>query len=394
MLKISSFFAAGSVLLILVSVGGGFYKIFNNHLFRFAKGHAQSISKVIVENEYNVLVGLDASGKDVLQISQDALESIRDTVKTYLTPFKIAKIKIYSLDNTILFSTDFSVIGDVHHGSLRLARVWQGELVSVLKAKTDLEDLEGELQLDIDVIETYLPIRNRTGDIIGAIEIYEDVTLYREELFRVLLLALAILFLISLLTFGGLLLVIGTMNRRISSMLHDLELVSMTDPLTELTNRRGMLLKIEEEINRHSRTGRSFSIFLADLDFFKSINDIHGHDAGDAVLIRIAETLLNETRKMDTVCRWGGEEFLILQPETDFSGALRLAEKIRTAVEKVVIPFNGHSLKITLSGGVSTFDPSIGDINAHISQADKSLYQAKSQGRNQIAGFEAKTVVP
>lgn len=157
-----------------------------------------------------------------------------------------------------------------------------------------------------------------------------------------------------------------------------LEKLSVTDKLTQLYNRNYLDDAFEREIRRVKRYSKTFSIILADIDHFKNVNDVYGHAAGDTILCRTAETLLHERRDTDVVGRWGGEEFLILCPETDEDGCFTLAEKMRRAAQSME---TGIGEKITVSFGVAEYRN--GDTaETFFARADKALYEAKRRGRN------------
>lgn len=123
-------------------------------------------------------------------------------------------------------------------------------------------------------------------------------------------------------------------------------------------------------------------ICLFDIDHFKHVNDVHGHAAGDLVLTRVGEVLRRTIRVMDVAIRWGGEELLLVTPETGSGDAVHIAERVRLAVAALCVEQVG---RVTISGGVATYRPGE-PIAETISRADVSLYQAKSQGRNRIVG--------
>jgi len=159
-----------------------------------------------------------------------------------------------------------------------------------------------------------------------------------------------------------------------------LEKISITDRLTGLYNRHKTDSVLENEFKRSERFGSSFSLLLLDIDNFKSVNDIYGHQAGDKVLVEIANLLLDSIRTIDIVGRWGGEEFLIIAPQTESKGALSIAESIRLKIEKHSFSKIGS---ITVSLGISTYKQ--GDtIDDLMSRADSALYIAKAEGKNQI----------
>jgi diguanylate cyclase len=163
--------------------------------------------------------------------------------------------------------------------------------------------------------------------------------------------------------------------------------ISQTDALTGISNR----LKLDEimlkELARVRRGTPHFSVIMGDLDLFKRVNDNFGHLAGDQILIEIAATIVSICRLTDTVGRWGGEEFLIICPETSNEGAMVLAQKIRKAVETLPLHRYGN---VTISLGV-TCSKSDDDINTIIHRADKALYLAKSEGRNQVRSIQSAT---
>ncbi len=163
-----------------------------------------------------------------------------------------------------------------------------------------------------------------------------------------------------------------------------LEISVRTDPLTDLPNRRGWSEKLDYEKIRYDRSQSPFTIIMGDIDHFKNINDTFGHDAGDHILAWIAKLLKDNSRKQDIVSRWGGEEFIILLPETDLGNGVILAEKLRTKIENEVFVYHDHEIPVTISFGLSVFNRKELTIDDVVKQADRCLYKAKDQGRNQV----------
>lgn len=160
----------------------------------------------------------------------------------------------------------------------------------------------------------------------------------------------------------------------------ELRHLSVTDALTNAYNRRYFTQKLEEEIERTKRTDRKFSLIMLDIDRFKSINDRFGHNAGDLVLKSIAKLIKNRIRKIDTLARWGGEEFVILLPDTTVKNAACLAEELRENLSCMYIPGVGHA---TASFGVAGYCP--GDsVDTLVNKADNMMYEAKVAGRNRV----------
>lgn len=174
-----------------------------------------------------------------------------------------------------------------------------------------------------------------------------------------------------------------------------LELTSRTDSLTGLYNRLHMEHCIQEEYEQYQRTGSQFALVIADIDFFKKVNDMYGHDCGDCLLKLISEDLRNSIRAYDVVARWGGEEFLLLLPATNEENAVGLAERINKIVGERGYAYETEILSVTLTLGV--YVSRQGDtISSIIKKADIALYQGKRAGRNCVISFDsiANTEIP
>jgi diguanylate cyclase (GGDEF)-like protein len=165
-----------------------------------------------------------------------------------------------------------------------------------------------------------------------------------------------------------------------------LERLSITDPLTELYNRRFLERRMEEEINRSMRNGSVLTIMMIDLDYFKAYNDLCGHVAGDMALKKVAQVLSAAVRDMDVVTRYGGEEFCVLLPATAKRESLRVADRIRKDIEHELFPGEEKLPfgRLTTSIGISSFPGDGVTSIAIINAADIALYEAKSAGRNRI----------
>lgn len=159
-----------------------------------------------------------------------------------------------------------------------------------------------------------------------------------------------------------------------------LEQLTVTDSLTGLFNRRKFDEVLSQECGRTLRTGQPLSLILVDIDHFKSVNDVHGHQAGDQLLVTFANNLRQSVRTIDTVARWGGEEFMILCPSTNLSSACVVAENVRSIMEHFDFAVVGHK---TCCLGVAEFR--IDEMpQTTIQRADEALYRAKAGGRNQV----------
>jgi len=162
-----------------------------------------------------------------------------------------------------------------------------------------------------------------------------------------------------------------------------LEETARTDFLTKLINRRAMHRFLQNEMARVERTGGGFSLVLVDIDFFKNINDQFGHGIGDEVLIALSRAFENSVREQDVVSRWGGEEFLILLPNTSQADAVEQAERLRQLLDSDALQIECYRHRVTASFGVCEFVAGMG-LEFVLKQADVALYQAKALGRNQV----------
>jgi diguanylate cyclase (GGDEF)-like protein len=164
-----------------------------------------------------------------------------------------------------------------------------------------------------------------------------------------------------------------------------LESQAQVDYLTNLSNRRYFMEQAEMELSRSRRFGKSLSLLMMDIDFFKKVNDKHGHNAGDEVLRKLADVCRQTLRTVDIVGRMGGEEFAIILPETEMVKALEAAERLRESIAQAKVPMeSGLSLQFTVSIGVTSQIYLNDNIDVLLSQADKALYKAKESGRNKV----------
>jgi len=171
-------------------------------------------------------------------------------------------------------------------------------------------------------------------------------------------------------------------NAKIHKKINEL---SVTDELTGLYNRRKMDEVLEAEFNKAKRYGGSMSVMILDIDYFKSVNDFYGHKAGDVVLSQIGGILRRSIRNIDTATRYGGEEFVIILPQTDFNSALSVAKKLKSLVRNS--KFTSVEREITVSIGIASMpDDGINAVDDILKIADDFLYEAKNSGRDRIIG--------
>jgi len=182
---------------------------------------------------------------------------------------------------------------------------------------------------------------------------------------------------------GFILVIIGSLVQMLMSEYNILNTIALTDPLTGMNNRRGLYHLLESIIPSSNRDNKCYSIIAMDIDFFKKVNDTYGHDGGDIVLKEFSNMIKNTHRNTDISARIGGEEFILILPETDKQTALKIAEKLRINTESLEIKIENAFIKITSSFGVETTCNDF-DLDKLFKNADKALYESKFSGKNKV----------
>lgn len=227
----------------------------------------------------------------------------------------------------------------------------------------------------------------KEGDIRGGISVSipADAMLQqiKENRYYIILIAVCIIGLIYAIIRYVTRVFIGDLNRAEQQLRE----MASHDFLTNLLNRREAYRQIAEEMGRATRIGKSLAFILFDIDHFKRLNDTYGHNAGDMVLKQLAMKLMSALRDYDIACRYGGEEFLVVSPETDAEQALKLAERLRLTIAAASFSTDSEDLAVTISIGVGLLQQA-DTIEKAIARADAALYQAKASGRNRVCVAE------
>jgi diguanylate cyclase (GGDEF)-like protein len=171
---------------------------------------------------------------------------------------------------------------------------------------------------------------------------------------------------------------------RLKESQEQLKQISITDELTGLRNRRYIMERLEDEFQRARRSGKPMGLIMLDLDYFKQINDMHGHQFGDLVLKAVASRMRASIREYDLLGRVGGEEFFIVSPEAEVEETVGIAERIRELIRGEAISEGKREVKVTISAGVTMLKEHDRDIDVLFSRADSALYSAKQQGRDRV----------
>lgn len=178
-------------------------------------------------------------------------------------------------------------------------------------------------------------------------------------------------------------------TKELSEANRRLENLSLTDVLTELPNRRYAMIQLKNLWDKSSKTGVPIACMMVDADGFKHINDSYGHDAGDIVLKRLAQELCHAVRNDDTVCRLGGDEFLIICPDTHQEGARHIAEMTCKAIDKLRVPAGKGEWRGSVSIGVAVRTPDMSTMDSLIKAADDGVYAAKKAGKNCVRSIQS-----
>ena len=176
----------------------------------------------------------------------------------------------------------------------------------------------------------------------------------------------------------------NTPKLAITQRIKELEKMALLDPLTELANRRYIELNMQTKLDEMRRYGRPFGILFMDIDHFKKVNDLHGHDIGDKVLIMVSNTFIKNVRASDIIGRWGGEEFLAIIPNINEDQLYLTANKLRALVERSGFSVDSGIVQVTISIGAAIAQPK-DTTETLLERADKLLYYSKTNGRNRVS---------
>ncbi len=389
--------ASFSIVIIMVGGGYGIYRIYSNHILHDAEEDAVHLTEVLIQGQHDLLFARGENGRPRLFIDPANRTLLEQDLRQFLHPFRIAKVKIYDVSGRILFSTEPNLTGEVDHDNFRLQRALRGQIDSHLEKKDALRDLADERKLDVDVVECYVPIHFENA-VVGSFEVYADVTRYRHEIVTTVADSVLILGSILLTVFGIFFFFVKAAAQRVTDAQQQLHTLATTDALTGAFNRGTILAHAREEISRIERrrllkNDYTLSFILLDIDHFKQINDTYGHLVGDKVLEEMIQRVREAARDYDLIGRFGGEEFLLILPDSGFEGAVAAAERVCQAVGSCPFAINAGDIQVTVSLGVATSRPGEQNLDEVLQRADAGLYRAKAEGRNRVAWIEPRPVI-
>ena len=379
-----------SVIVIIFLCFFSFYKVFSSFVISNAEDDAIKICRLLVQQqEPSLFRKIPGRGME-LAIDGDFLYYLDQYIREFLGPFSILKVKIYDASYRVIYSTEPALIGKSDPDNLSLRNALAGKTESRLVRKGKLHGLAEENPPDFDMIVTYVPITDRNGKAVGCFETYVNISKYKNQITK----GVAIVTIILVVVLDAVFLLSYFLIRRGVKQLKEvqlkLEMLAVTDVLTGLAN-RGHVMSYGEKafarVRRHidkSLPASALSCIMLDVDHFKVINDTKGHLAGDELLRELALRLRESVRPYDIIGRYGGEEFLVLLPDTNFEQCLVVADRIMATVRQPFL-IGTEEIKVTVSLGLSCFSEKDRKLSDLLSRADAGLYRAKAAGRDQVA---------
>ncbi len=390
--KLLSMFFFGScisLIIIIFLIYYGMTNLFQNYFLQEAQSDSITIASTLLTLEKSVFQNfsvLTKKGKHNTKLKEQFDKRMRE----HLKKFNVIKIKIFNKDYKIIYSTDKKIIGARDPNNQRLLAALLGKVVTAFKQKSQLTDLQNKTKFNTDVVETYLPILTKDKKILGASEIYLDITKYRNTAVRMAYLSSGVIGLLLLVTFFFLYLLMRRGTKQINRYENLLSEMAIRDPLTNLFNRRELMARAEEEFIRARRSAArnhqavKLAFIMIDIDHFKLINDEQGHLAGDYILKELSVRIKTALRQYDIFGRYGGEEFLILLVDATPETIREVAKRIWDIVRNTPFKFDDKKIHVTISLGLATVSKEAASVKDIIEKADKALYKAKESGRDQI----------
>ncbi|OEU77566.1 MAG: hypothetical protein BA869_02925 [Desulfuromonadales bacterium C00003107] len=374
-----------AALLLLATYG--VYRAYSWRLIESAHTEAQATCQVLLVKEKKHLLAIDNIGKAKLNLSDTEQANFEKRLQKYFKPFAVDTIRIWDLRRQVInFTTDKNT-HRVPTIPAALDQALAGQGISLLGKATDVSFEAKSLWGPANQVISYLPIWGKNKEVLGAIEIRRSVKSYREEIRRGVVFFFLLLGVALLALFSCVYLLVAKGANRLAKTQQVLRWLATTDPLTGLFNRREILARAsdsfskEKDNNRH-KTPVNFGLLMLDFDNFKEINDNYGHPVGDQVLQELATRLRATLRPYDILGRIGGEEFLVVLPNSKLKQCQEIAERLCKTVREQPFEFDGLRICGSISIGGATAHPLDQDLEALLQRADERLYKAKNRGKD------------
>ena len=385
LLKLLLRVAIASIVVVVIMSSYGFHRVFSGFVIKNAEIDSVQVCRVLINEQKELMLVLQQRKPIELGVHGTETLLFENRLRHFLAPFNIIKVKIYNNEKRIMYCTDPMLIGKIDENNLRLKKALTGAVDAKMVTKDKASDLHDEPQRSVDVVETYVPILGPDNRILGCFEVYMNISGYREQIRHGVVLVTSLLALVLGAVFGYSYLLIRGGTGQLKESQTRLELVAITDPLTGVHNRDYLMKRGVEEFERVRRNARPLGCILIDLDHFKRVNDTKGHVAGDSVLIAVAERLKNSVRPYDIVGRYGGGEFMVLLPDSDFEQNVVVANRMCELIQDAPFELESGLHPVTASLGVACFTKADRSLSDLIKRADEGLIKAKADGRNRVA---------
>lgn len=376
--------AVSAVVLVLVLSSFVTFKLYERYVVGLAESNAVNIATSIVSvHQEKLSEALNPS------LSPVQLEELDLLIKAFMGPYGIVKVKLFTLDGTVVYSNDMSIIGENSLGNEHLETALKGGRSSVIQTKNQIRDLAHQDRFDVDVVESYVAMKKPEGKVIGAFEIYQDMTFFRQEVSKGVFYFLIELAVILITVVAAAFWFVRKAAVTMVMQQKELGRLATIDTVTNLYNRAEITRRMASEWERYQRNPcaeNSFGVMMLDLDHFKRINDNYGHQVGDELLRQVSAKLLSEVRAYSEVGRYGGEEFIILLPGTGLSELASISDRLLKLVAEQSYKVLGEDISLTVSIGIAASNKFDSNLDAVIKRADDNLYKAKAAGRNCVAG--------
>ncbi len=376
--------AVSAVVLVLVLSSFVTFKLYERYVVGLAESNAVNIATSIVSvHQEKLSEALNPS------LSPVQLEELDMLIKAFMGPYGIVKVKLFTLDGTVVYSNDMSIIGENSLGNEHLETALKGGRSSVIQTKNQIRDLAHQDRFDVDVVESYVAMKKPEGKVIGAFEIYQDMTFFRQEVSKGVFYFLIELAVILITVVAAAFWFVRKAAVTMVMQQKELGRLATIDTVTNLYNRAEITRRMASEWERYQRNpcaDNSFGVMMLDLDHFKRINDNYGHQVGDELLRQVSAKLLSEVRAYSEVGRYGGEEFIILLPGTGLSELASISDRLLKLVAEQSYKVLGEDISLTVSIGIAASNKFDSNLDAVIKRADDNLYKAKAAGRNCVAG--------
>ncbi len=337
----------------------------------------------------SILIREDKNGPTI-SLATSARDTLDVKIRDMYDPLNIVSVLIFSRDRTAIYGNEKKLpkecVDEKH-----LEEVFtQGKIVYHLHKGQTIIDLVGEKREQTDLAQVYVPIRHKDGQIMGVFSVYSDVSRLTKKYNRQMISSvLAQTFMLLLLSIISYFFIIRESNE-LKLAYQKLETMATTDPLTGISNRRQLLERVEQHFAMMQRSSETMTnsvglgFIMIDVDFFKQVNDTYGHLAGDSVLQELATKINQILRQYDVFGRYGGEEFMIVLPNTLPAESHRIASRLVAVVREHTFFWDNDPIRITLSAGVTWTDAANETLDEVLNKVDTLLYEAKEQGRNQV----------